>query len=638
MPLTTTIQDDRSIKREALAFDVSGDVTFSSGVTSGGGGGTGPQGPQGPQGEGLNFPTGSQGQVIYVGPDGKGKGQEWFKYNETIGSLNIETTPTGNNFPLTIENGAQGVNSVSANVMRYKVEDELLATPTENHGMVIDYAGRAYTGAPVNYSRQVIGYDGDTNRRSQVATYVYDFETNRTSEFIHHTRFQRRTHYHTATTGLHRISETALFTPTPVAVANGFGQRHQYTLQTGTTTPTRAVSQSFLWRDATNGLSQYNLEVADFINSSSAPDLTVQESYAQNTKFTGWTATVNNITNTLAVEANHVNPPTGRGDNSGVSLTFLNKSTTTVGREQGAIEGYWITAADASRVGALRLRATDTVSSTGLEISKYNLGLPSSHNGTRITPVDSVNNTNTFLMLTPKGTGGIVGGIVQAGSAAVGTNSIDICFDRTASTRARGGFSTIIGGGTNDIGTGGTYAAILGGKDNLVQSPRAAIVGGLFNRAIGENSFAIGKRARASQANSFAIASGEQTENSWDSVGIQIVLRNQTSGTAILNLLNDGAALTQPDISMWIIDALIVGRGSAINNNWAYRLVGAHRRESGTTGSLVGAPVVQNSFESSALTPPSLVSASGQPIIRVNGASGLTVKWVAYLTITQVIY
>lgn len=640
MPLSSPIPEDRSIKREALNFDVSGDVTFSSSVT-GGSTGTGPQGPQGsqgPQGDGLNFPTGSQGQVVYVGPDGKGKGQEWFKYNETNGSLNIETTPVGNTYPLTIENGAQGISTNVANVMRFRVEDELVPTPTANHGMAIDYQGRNGSNVLVNLLKQVISFDGTSNNRSQVAFYVGDFLNPRTAEFIHHTRFQRRTHYHTNNTGLHRINQVALFAVTNTAVPDGFGQRHEYSLQIGTTTEYRAVSQSYLWRSASNGVSQYNLEVCDYLNSSSAPDLTVQETYAQNTKFTGWTASVNGIHNTLAIEANHVNPASGRADNSGLSLTFLNKSTTTVGRETGAIDGYWITAADASRIGGLRLRATDSVSSSGLEISKYNLGLPSGHNGTRITPVDSVNNTNTFLMLTPKGLGGIVGGIVPAGSATVGTNSIDICFDRTASTRARGGYSTIIGGGTNDIGTGAIYGAILGGKDNLVSGTRAAIVGGLGNRALGENSFAIGNKARATQNNSFAIASGEQTAGSWDSVGIQLVLRNQTSGTAIANLLNDGTALTQPDTSMWIIDALIVGRGSAVNNNWAYRVVGAHRRESGTTGSIVGTVSLQNSFESSTLTPPTIISVSGQPVVRVTGASGLTVKWVAYLRITQVIY
>ena len=672
MPLTTTITEDRTIKREQLAFDVAETANNVSGLsgsiggtpgsqgpqgatgtqgaqgTTGAQGNTGPQGStgaQGPQGEagaGLSFPAGSQGRVVYVASDLTATTSQYLTYDETTGKGIIETTPTGNNYALSVVNGAQGIGTVQANVLEIKADNQLGGSPGVNHGIVVDYNSQKEFGVPALFGKQVVGFDGSSIQRTQVSFVVYDFQTSKSAETTHHTRYDNRTLYHTGSTGLSNIGFVKLFTNNvTTAPSDTFGGKIQYQLQQGSTIGSEitAVSHEYLWKSVANGQGQYNLEVKDS-SLGGTNEFNSIEATTRNTKILGWTTSTNSITNTLAVENNHATAGT-MAANSGTSITLLNRSSNTNSRELGAVEGYWSTATDASRVGELRLRATDAVSSTGVELVKYNTGVVASSTGLRLSPYDSGTGTNTSFVLTPKGTGGLILGTSAAGSSARGQNVIDMSFTRGSGNVAIGNFTTIMGGGNNTTTSGGTYGGIFGGQNNSVSANNAVIAGGDSNSATGINSFAIGKKAQTIVPNSFAIASGENTSNAFDSVGIQFVLRNSVSGTGTVDLLNDGNTLLQRDTSMWIINALIVGRGSAINNNVAYRIIGAHRRETGTTGALVGTPTIpaaETFLQGTPAASPTIVSVNGHPVLRVTGIAGITMKYVAYVTVTQVFY
>ena len=715
MPLTTTITEDRTIKREQLAFDVSGNISYAAAIGGGTGGvpgsigpqgsqgvqgvqgiqgaigpqGTqgiqgdfGPQGPQGIQGvqgpqgiagAGLSFPAGSQGRVVYVDGDLTATQQQGFEFNETQQRFDVNSKWSVGGYAASITNGTQGVKNVQeATVLELKAADELGGSPANNHGFTVDYNGLRQFGVSATFAKTVIGFDGTSLDRTQFAIWVYDFATTKSSSFFIHPRYDKRLVYHTGTSGLSTISTVEVLTNNVTsAPTNGFGAKVTYAFPTGGSTVTNpAVSHEYLWHSVANAQAQYNVELSDSSLNVSSPTFNAMEMQARGTKVIGWTTSTNTTTDALTLESNMATAgvPT---TNSGVGLTLTAKSSTTANRQVGKIEGYWTTATDASRVSAVRLSASDSASNTGFEITKNNLGIGAGITGTQLSPSDSVNGTNTSLILTPKGTGSLIVGTSASGSNARGANVIDMSFTRQSNTVATGNNSAIIGGANNNTNASGTHAGIFAGQDNQANASNAVVIGGNNNTVSGtrgiiiggssnsvtnsssiilggqnniagvDNSVVMGVRGRSYVNNSFAIGGGENTTDAYDSIGMQVVLRNSASGAATVDLLNNGNTLLQRDTSMWIINALIVGRGSALNYNVAYRLIGAHRRETGTTGALVGTPTVpaaETFLQGGTPTAPTIVSVNGHPVIRVTGIAGVTMKFVAYVNITQVFY
>ena len=137
MPLTTTITEDRTIKREQLAFDVSGNVSYAAAIGGGTGGvpgsigtqgaqgiqgvqgiigaqgnigpqgdvgGTGAQGPQGSAGAGLTFPAGAQGRVVYVDGDLTATQQQGFEFNEATQMFTVDSRYSSGSYVVSIQN------------------------------------------------------------------------------------------------------------------------------------------------------------------------------------------------------------------------------------------------------------------------------------------------------------------------------------------------------------------------------------------------------------------------------------------------------------------------------------------------------------------------------------------------------
>lgn len=715
MPLTTTITEDRTIKREQLAFDVSGNISYAAAIGGGTGGVPGSIGPQGPQGiqgiqgvqgaigaqgvqgiqgdfgpqgpqgiqgvqgpqgvdgAGLSFPVGSQGRVVYVDGDLTATQQQGFEFDEATQKFSVDSRYSPGAYVASFSNGAQGIkNADAAPILEIEAADELGGSPALNHGFSVDYNGHKEFGVSATLARTIIGFDGTTLNRTQFGIYVYDFSTTRTSTFFIHPRYDKRLVYHTGTSGLATIGTVEVLTNNVTsAPTNGFGAKVTYAFPTGGSTTTNpAVSHEYLWHSVANAQAQYNVELSDSSLNVSSPTFNAMEMQARGTKVVGWTTSTNTTTDALTLESNMATGSTPT-TNSGVGLTLTAKSSTTANRQVGELEGYWTTATDASRVSAVRLTASDSTSNTGFEITKNNLGIGTGRTGTQLSPSDSVNGTNTSLILTPKGTGSLIVGTSASGSNARGANVIDMSFTRQANTVATGDNSAIIGGANNNTNASGTHAGIFAGQDNQANASNAVVIGGNNNTVSGtrgiiiggssnsvtnsqsiilggqnniagvDNSVVMGVRGRSYVNNSFAIGGGENTTDAYDSIGMQVVLRNSASGAATVDLLNNGNTLLQRDTSFWIINALIVGRGSALNYNVAYRLIGAHRRETGTTGALVGTPTVpaaETFLQGGTPTAPTIVSVNGHPVIRVTGIAGVTMKFVAYVNITQVFY
>jgi hypothetical protein len=637
MPLTTTLTDDRTIKREQLAFDINISASTTSGVSgatggssgsqgsqgnqgsSGPQGATGIQGPQGltgPQGAGLSFGAGTQGRIVFVDTDLSATTSQYLNYDKVAGQVSVETTPAGNNYAMSVQNGAQGIQGSAVNVLEIKAEDGYLAAPDANHGLVTDYNGRNAANTASTLAKQVVGFDGVTNERTQIANYVYDFTTSKTSNFIIHSKFDKRLLYHTGNTGFANISTIDVLTNTvTTGPSNGFGARVTYALQIGTTATTNeAVSHEYSWKNATSKISQYNIQTVDHVLNASNPEFESQQITAQNTKITGWTSTTAAINNALTVDSNMATGSTPAA-NSGTSIKLTGKSTTTAERELGAIEGFWTVATDASRASTLRLRSGDTVSSAGIEVGRS--AHSSGRIGALIQPYDSVSGTNVDLVFTPKGNGGIIASPL-ASSSTRGLRSIDLCLNRTLTTEVAAGENSVI----------------LGGRRGTATAARSVILGGDRNSstALGSGAVAMGTYAKAEIPNSLTMASGEITSNAKDSQGLIFMLCGTANSAAYINLQNEGLDLVQPNNALWVIDALISGK-TALGDCFGYQLVA-------TVDPFIGivAQAVTFAHESFAINDPQLVQVAGNPRIQCAGRAGTLTKWSAFVRVSQIVY
>ena len=638
MPLTNTINDSQSIPRDQLAFEVTGS-DFSAGTIPGGSGtgGTGSQGPQGdtgPQGnqgiQGIQGPqgvqgasgtatfgAGTQGRIVFVNTDLSATTSEYLNYDKISGQVNVETTPAGNNYAMSIQNGAQGIQGSAVNVLEIKAEDGYLAAPTADHGLVTDYNGRNAANTASTLAKQVVGFDGVTNERTQVASYIYDFTTSKTSNFIIHTKFDKRLLYHSGNSGFSTISTVEVLTNNvATGPSNGFGVRVTYALQVGTTAITNeAVSHEYSWKNATTKISQYNIQTVDHVLNASNPEFESQQITAQNTKITGWTSTTAVINNALTVDSNMATgstPATGYG----TSIKLTGKSSTTAERELGSIEGFWTTATDASRASTLRVRAGDTVSNSGIEISRLQY-TSAGRSSSVIEPYDSAHLTNCDLVLRPKGNAGIILS-PMASSTTRGLRVLDLSLDRTLTTEVCTGANSVI----------------LGGQRGTAAGNRSVILGGFRNQSIanGLGSVAMGSYAKAEIPNSLTMASGELTSNARDSQGLIFVLCGTANSAAYIDLQNEGNNLLQPNNALWVMDCLISGK-TALGDCFGYQLVA-------TVDPFIGivAQAVTFAHESFAINDPQIVIVGGHPRLQCAGRAGTLTKWSAFVRISQIIY
>ena len=706
MPLTTTITEDRTIKREQLAFDVSGNVSYAAAIGGGTGGvpgsigtqgaqgiqgvqgiigaqgnigpqgdvgGTGSQGPQGSAGAGLTFPAGAQGRVVYVDGDLTATQQQGFEFNEATQMFTVDSRYSSGSYVVSIQNGAQGIkNADAAPILEIRGADEQGGSPANNHGFSVDYNGLREFGVSATLAKTVIGFDGTTLNRSQFGVYVYDFSTTKTSTFFIHPRYDKRLVYHTGTTGLSTINTVELLTNNvSSAPTDTFGGKVTYALQTGggSTTTTNAVSHEYLWKSLANAQSQYNLEVRDQSLAGATNDYNALEVTARNTKITGWTSSTSTATNALTLESNMSTASTPT-TSSGVNLIMTAKTSTTVNREVGKLEGVWTTAADASRVSVVRLSAYDTTSNTGFEITKNNLGIGSGRTGTQVSPYDSASGTNTSLIIVPKGSGSLIAGLSASGSSLRGSSTIDMSFERGAADVTGGNYTTIVGGKLNRTLSGSVYAGIFAGSNNEIKanvtggaiigsdsslnqnqfsvvvggasnganSDYSVVVGGSFNSTGAVNSVSMGKYASAYIPNTLTIASGEYTFAARDFQSHQFVLWTTMNSATWFDLLNDGSAISQYDSSTWMIEALVSGRSST-GLAFAYRVAQAHERNTGTSGQLLGT-LNKDIFEETGAGGYDVrfQSVSGQPKLQVLGVGGVFTKVSAFVKVSETRY
>jgi hypothetical protein len=217
-------------------------------------------------------------------------------------------------------------------------------------------------------------------------------------------------------------------------------------------------------------------------------------------------------------------------------------------------------------------------------------------------------------------------------------------------------FNSTVGGGTeNEIQTNSHASTIGGGILNTIQTNAecSTIGGGAVNTIQSNANYATipgGLRARASYGQ-MAYASGSFSTTPGDAQTGQRVLRRQTSDATPTELLLDGDGgnhrIVIPPGSTWIFDILVAARtvdaggGISPRQSAGWYIRGIISNFDGVTtmpGPILFDPIHSPSLTWTVAVDPLSTGGDGALLVRVQGESGTTIRWVATVRTTEVMF
>lgn len=190
----------------------------------------------------------------------------------------------------------------------------------------------------------------------------------------------------------------------------------------------------------------------------------------------------------------------------------------------------------ANGTGDNAIQGSDLVIDDATTATQANVAITNQHAG----------QTNSALVLTPKGTGALIAGPKPDGTAvggnARGTNSVDLQRSRSVATQVASGVQSTISGGfqntasaTNSVVSGGNLniasgntSTISGGNVNVATGSQSTISGGFQNTASGGVSVVSGGSSNTASGNNSTISGGVQNTAS----GVQSTISGGSYGLA----------------------------------------------------------------------------------------------------------
>jgi hypothetical protein len=300
-----------------------------------------------------------------------------------------------------------------------------------------------------------------------------------------------------------------------------------------------------------------------------------------------------------------------------------------------------------------------------------------------VTVSQNTTETNSALVLSPKGTGALIAGPKPDGTGvggnARGARAVDLQIATFSATRVASGNDSVISGGEANTASGvgsvvsggssntasGGYAVVCGGASNTASGIRSSVAGGEGNTASGAYSFAAGGLGSsvASGASSVALGGTANTTNAFANGGLanrhsmqshaggnfaangdaqraRFVLRNKTTTNAAVELFLDGSAtrLTIPSGKIFAFTINISGvksDGSAVAH---YLRQYALKNVAGTTTE-VYAPVTIGTDNAAGTT---IALSASDPndalVVSVTGITSEIWRWVASVDAVEIAY
>jgi hypothetical protein len=277
-----------------------------------------------------------------------------------------------------------------------------------------------------------------------------------------------------------------------------------------------------------------------------------------------------------------------------------------------------------------------------------------------VTLSENTTETNSALVLTPKGTGALIAqkpdGATSGGNAR-GTKAVDWQMTRNLATQVASGSHSVICGGTQNTATGGSEdvgSVVVGGKGNGATGNYGAFIGAGFNNtASGLGSFVGSGLSNTASAIYATVANGHQTvadragmhahahgrfAANGDAQRARFVLRNKTTTNAAVELFLDGSStrLTIPSGKIFAFTINISGvksDGSAVAH---YLRQYCLKHISGTT-SEVYAPVTIGSDNAAGTSIALSANDTNDALkVEVTGIAAETWRWVASVDAVEI--
>jgi hypothetical protein len=319
-----------------------------------------------------------------------------------------------------------------------------------------------------------------------------------------------------------------------------------------------------------------------------------------------------------------------------VGITVSGGNITGIGGTLGAVDNA-VPRADGT--GGYTAQGSDIVIDDATTTTQNNVAIVNSHAG----------QTNSALVLTPKGTGAFILGPKPTGAASTGNArgiyAVDLQVIKNANTRIASGQYSVIGGGQENTASG-NYSYVGGGYFGTASGNHSVICGGgneaatLGNQATANFSGILnGVATLADRQGMQAHAFGRFAANG-DAQRARFVMRNKTTTNSAVELFLDGSStrLTIPSGKIFACTINISGvksDGSAVAH---YLRQYCLKNVAGTT-SQVYAPVTIGTDNAAGTSIALSANDTNDALkVEVTGIAAETWRWVASVDAVEIAY
>jgi hypothetical protein len=266
--------------------------------------------------------------------------------------------------------------------------------------------------------------------------------------------------------------------------------------------------------------------------------------------------------------------------------------------------------------------------------------------------------TNSALVLTPKGTGALIAGPKPDGTAtggnARGARAVDLQIQRSAASQVASATLGVICGGEKNTASIGYAPFVGGGFINIAQSDGAVVAGGSSNSASylcvvagGESNTTSANRASilgggfalANRAGMQAHANGQFAAQG-DAQRARFVMRNKTTTNSAVELFLDGSSsrLTIPSGKVLALTINICGISSTGAAVAHYLRQYALKNVSGTTTEVYAPITIGTDNAAGTSIALSASDASDALVVSVTGTASTIWRWVASVDAVEIAY
>ena len=339
----------------------------------------------------------------------------------------------------------------------------------------------------------------------------------------------------------------------------------------------------------------------------------------------------------------------------------------------------------ADGTGGTVLQNSDIVIDDASTTTQANVAITNQHSG----------QTNSSLVLTPKGTGALIAGARPAGTASTGNargnSAVDLQLSRSAATQVASGANSFVAGldctasGTQSVALGyqavasgsvsfaagngtasgsfsvglgngtasGTNSGVIAGSGGRALNQNSITLGGSSNTAnatnavcmgddtwvTGTSSVTIGQKALADRLRMFAHASGQFAAYG-DAQRARFVMRNKTTTNSAVELFLDGSSirLAIPSNKVLALTINIAGISSTGGAVAHYMRQYALKNVAGTTSEVYAPITIGTDNAAGTAIAISASDASDALVVSVTGTASTIWRWVASVDAVEITY